>query len=289
MNKNSSGQFNSQGNINDSEISALDIFIFLMRWYKLIIFFGLLGVVASLGYFLTIPKQYQASAQIRMAQISSLTSSANPLGLIEDSALIISRFSYPTSYTDEVTKLCGLDPVKDAKVILSKSVKLTAVKGLLNVVELKIIGTSPEATISCAQAVFDLIKTSQTNAIKPYIEELNLKLIDYESRLSKERKLLEIIDKSEPYAPVFYQLRFEDIRFLLSEINYLKKVVSLTETMETRLVAPIYAEDDPNAPIKRNVLLAGLFIGLFLGLLIAFACQILPSFSTELMKKNISK
>lgn len=172
MNQNSSGRIGPQEQINDSEISLLHILVFLRRSYKLIALIGILGVAASFGYLLVTPKQYQASAQIQMAQIGAANSNnnINPLGVnIEEPALLIARLSSPTSYTAEITKACGIDLAKDAQAILSKSVKLTIPKGVANVVDLKIVGTSPEASINCAQAVFDLIKNTQSQIIKPYI------------------------------------------------------------------------------------------------------------------------
>jgi uncharacterized protein involved in exopolysaccharide biosynthesis len=62
MNQNSSGQIGPQEQINDSEISLLDILAFLKRSYKLIALIGILGVAALFGYLLITPKKYQASA-----------------------------------------------------------------------------------------------------------------------------------------------------------------------------------------------------------------------------------
>jgi uncharacterized protein involved in exopolysaccharide biosynthesis len=269
MNQNSSGQIGPQEQINDSEISLLDILVFLMRSYKLIVLIGILGVAASFGYLLTTPKQYQASAQIQMAQIGAANNNnnnINPLGInIEEPALLISRLSSPTSYTAEITKACGIDSAKDAQAILSQSVKLTIPKSVANVVDLKIIGASPEASINCAQAVFDLVKTTQAQIIKPYIVEAKAKLLDNQERLAKAQDLVMKADKSGSAMGAAYLSTRDEIRFLLDEITALKNVVSSNDNRATRLVAPIYAGDDPIAPNKRNVLLAGLFGGLSWG------------------------
>lgn len=292
MNQNSSGQIGPQNQINDPEISLQDILIFLKRSYKLIALIGILGVAASFGYLLVTPKQYQASAQIQMAQIGAANNNNNikPLGVnIEEPALLIARLSSPTSYTAEITKVCGIDSTKDAQAILSKSVKLTIPKGVANVVDLKIIGASPEASINCAQAVFDLVKTTQAQIIKPYIEEAKAKLLDSQERLTKAQDLVIKADKSGSAMGAAYLSTRDEIRFLLDEITALKNVVSSSENRATRLVAPIYASDDPIAPKKRNVLLAGLFGGLFLGLLIAFGRQIIPNLKTQFENNTIPK
>ena len=140
-------------------------------------------------------------------------------------------------------------------------------------VELRAVGTSPESALSCASAVFELIKTTQIQLAAPYIEEVKLRLADDKERLEKAKELLSKADKSGSTMSVVYLSTRDEIRFLLDEITALKNVVASNESRTTRLVAPIYASDAPIAPKKRMVLAAGLFGGLFLGLLIALARQ----------------
>ena len=295
---------NSSVEENNSEISLLDILVFLKRSYKLIVLMGLLGVTASFGYLLISPKQYQASAQIQMAQIGAANplgqasaqiqmaqiGAANPLGInIEEPALLIARLSSPTSYNAEITKACGLDSTRDTQAILSKSVKLAISKGVANVIDLQVIGTSPEASVNCAQAVFDLIKTTQAQITKPYIEEAKAKLLDNQERLVKAQDLVIKADKSGAAVGAAYLSTRDEIRFLLDQISFLQNVVVPNDNRATRLVAPIYASDDPIAPKKRNHLLGGLFGGLFLGLLIALGRQIIPNLKIQLEKNALSK
>jgi LPS O-antigen subunit length determinant protein (WzzB/FepE family) len=296
MNQNSSGRIGSQDQTNGSEISLVDILIFLKRSYKLIALIGILGVAASIGYFLITPKQYQASAQIQMAQIgvannnNNNNNNINLLGInIEEPGLLIVRLSSPTSYTAEVTKACGLNSAKDAQLILSRSLKFTIPKGVVNVVDLKVIGTSPEASINCAQAVFDLIKTTQAQIVKPYIDEANTKLLDNQERLAKAQDFIMKSDKSGSAMGAAYLSTRDEIGFLLDQSTALKNVVVSTDQRVTRLVAPIYASDDPIAPKKNNVLLTGLFGGLFLGLLIAVGRQLIPSLTAQLESNTIPK
>ena len=273
--------------MNDSEISLLSIFIFVKQSYKPIVLVGFLGVVISICYILIMPKQYQASALIQMAQVRATNNNIinSPIINIEEPSLLITRFSSPTSYTAEITKACGLETNKDAQAILSRIVKLSIPKGVANVVELKINGASPMASIVCAQAVFDLIKASQDQITKPYIDEAKANLLDYEEQLAKAKEFVLKADKSGLVIGAAYLLTRDEIRFLLDEIAALKNIVATNDNRTTRLISPIYASDDPIAPKKRNILLAGLFGGLFLGLLIAFWCQSLPSLKAELGKK----
>ena len=81
----------------------------------------------------------------------------------------------------------------------------------------------------------------------------------------------------------------DEIRFYLDEITALKNVIAANDKRATRLVAPIYASDVPIAPKKRNVLLGGLFGGLFLGLLISFGRQLIPSLKAQFENNTLPK
>jgi LPS O-antigen subunit length determinant protein (WzzB/FepE family) len=293
MSQHSPIQFSSQEQINDTEISLINILIFLKRSYKLIALIGLLGVATSFGYLLITPKKYQASAQIQMAQIvvaNNSSSNVNPLGInIEEPSLLIARLSSPTSYSAEVIEACGLGSEKNAQFILSKSVKLILPKGVPNIVDMRIIGTSSKNTVVCAQAVFSLIKATQAQIVKPYIEVANAKLLDNQERIAKLKDLVARADKAGSAMDVAYLSMRDEIRFLLDEINTLTNVVSSSENMATRLVAPIYGSDDPITPKNGAVLLAGLFGGLFLGLLIAFGRRLIPNIKAQLENNAQSK
>ena len=162
-------------------------------------------------------------------------------------------------------------------------------KGVANVVDLKIIGASPEVSVNCAQAVFDLIKTTQAQISKPYIEDTKAKLLDNQERLARTQDMVLRADKSGSAISATYLSMRDEIHLLLDQNTALKNILVVNEIRVTRLVAPIYASDDPIAPKKRNLLLAGLFGGLFLGLLIAFGRQIIPNLKTQLENNTHSR
>jgi len=255
------------------EISLIDILCFLKGAYKVIIIFGLIGMALSIAYLAMTPNQYEASVQITMAQVGA-TNNINPLGVnIEEPALLISRLSSPTSFTPETIAACGLQGQVNAGVSLSKSIKLTPAKGVASVVELKTFGGTPQSAQECALGVFDLIKTTQSQIVAPYVEEAKVKLADDEDRLQKAKEMVARSDKSGSAMSASYLSTRDEIRYLLDEITALKNVVTSNQNRATRMVAPIFASDTPIAPKKRIVLAAGLLGGLFLGLLIALARQ----------------
>ena len=258
----------------DDEISLIDILRFLKSAYKTILIFGAIGIALAIAYLAITPKQYEASAQIAMAQMGVANNNLNPLGTnIEEPALLISRLSTPTSFPEQTFGACGFDGKPDSSAALAKAIKLGPSKGVANVVELKTTGASPEAAKVCANAIFELIKTTQAQILTPYIDEAKIKLADDEQRLQKAKDFVARADKSGSAMGAAYLSTRDEIRYLLDEITSLKNVVISNQSRATHLIAPIYASDAPISPKKRMALLAGVFGGLFLGLLLALARQ----------------
>ena len=270
-------QLHGDSNDPESEISLIDILRFLKSAWKAIAIFGLTGLALSVAYLTITPNQYEASVQITMAQIGAANNNNNisPPGVnIEEPALLILRLSSPGSFTPEVIAACGLQDQANAGASLSKSIKLTPVKGVASVVELKTFGPTPQAAQECTLGVFELIKITQAQIVAPYIEEAKVKLADDEEHLQKAKDLVARSDKSGSAMSASYLLTRDEIRYLLDEIAALKNIVTSNQNRATQMVAPIYASDEPIAPKKRMVLAAGLLGGLFLGLLMALARQI---------------
>lgn len=266
----------SDAHSDESEISLIDILCFLKSAYKSILIVGLVGLGLAIAYLVVTPKQYEAIAQIAMAQIGAANNNnLNPLGVnIEEPSLLIARLSSPTSFNSQVLSSCGMDESANPGASLAKAIKLAPPKGVANVVELKTFGKSPETASTCAQAIFELIKATQAQILAPYIEEAKAKLVDDEERLNKAKDLVAKADKTGQAVGAAYLSTRDEIRYLFDEITSLKNVVTSNQSRATRLIAPIYASDTPIAPKKRIVLMAGLVGGLFLGLLLALARQL---------------
>ena len=262
----------SSDELEASEISLLDILNFLKLAYKTICISGVIGLAVAIMYLVITPKQYEAVAQIAMAQFGTFNSNIkiNPLGVnIEEPSLLIARMSSPASFTPQAIQACGLQDQAYSALTLSKAIKLTIPKGVANVVELKTFGPSPRVAEQCNLAIFELIKTTQHQIVDPYIVDAKMRLGDHIERLAKANDVVAKADKSGSAMGAVYLSSRDEIRYLLDEITALKNIVSYDQSRTTRLVSPIYVDDMPIAPKKRHVLSAGLFAGLFLGLLIA--------------------
>ncbi len=255
--------------IADDEISIKDMIDFLMESWKAIIATGILGVAAALTFVMVTPSQYEATAQIQMAQISISNNNTNPLGSnVELPSLLIARHQVPSTYTEDEIKACGLEGKKMPQESLSKLAKFTPVKGVDSIVELKIRLESKEGALACAQALFANVKESQSLIIKPYIEEAKSLLAKYQVRLQETQALVAKADKSGSALSAAYLANRDEVKFLTDESIRLNALITSGDARQTKLVAPVYVSDLPVFPKKSVSLVVGLLAGLFVGLLL---------------------
>ncbi len=258
----------NQPNSIDDEISIKDIIDFLMEHWKTILGFGVAGLVAALMFAFLMPSQYEAKAQIKMAQIGVNNNNVNPLGVnIEEPALLIARMKLPTSFDQATIERCGLVSEKDAAEVLAKKVKLSAVKGAPSVVDLSIQAESKDLANACVAATFDLIKQTQKAIAEPFIIEAKSKLAEYQKRLNDSRSVMLRADKSGAALSAAYLATRDEVKYLMDEVIRLQDFITSGDTRMTQLTAPIYAIDHPVFPKKRLTVTVGLMAGLFLGLL----------------------
>jgi Chain length determinant protein len=89
----------------EDEISLKDIIDFLVEFWKAILVTGFLGVLVSAAYLIVTPNQYQATAQIQMAQISASNNNTKPLGVnIEEPNLLMARLANSQSLVSRADK-----------------------------------------------------------------------------------------------------------------------------------------------------------------------------------------
>jgi capsular polysaccharide biosynthesis protein len=260
---------NFNSNIED-EISLKDIVDFLVESWKAIVLSGVLGILGAVAFIWATPNQYQATAQIQMAQISANNNNnTNPLGVnIEDPNLLMARLKLPTTYSTHEIKACGFESSAAPSEALVTAAKFSVVKGVGSMIELKINRDNKETAIACAQSLFENIKASQNEIIKPFIEEAKILLVKYQDRLTNSQLLVSRADKSGAALSAAYLANRDEVKFLTEEILRLNTFIATADTRQAKLVSPIYVSDIPVAPKKKIALIAGLFAGLFLGLLL---------------------
>ncbi|QWD91081.1 Wzz/FepE/Etk N-terminal domain-containing protein [Polynucleobacter sp. MWH-Braz-FAM2G] len=272
-----------QKNTEQGEISLVGILLFLKGASRILVVTGVIGLALSIVYLGIVPKQYEAVAQIQVAQIIVGNNNLNLTTTnVEEPPFVIARFSQPTSFTQQVLVACRVDGDTNPGGILAKSIKMTSPKGLPNLIELRTYAASPHDAQSCAQAIFELIKSTQALIVAPYIDSAKTRLAGDEERLLKVKDLLVKADKSRSAVGATYLATRDEIRSLLDEIAILNNIISSNQIGVTRLLSPIYANDTPIAPKNRLVLLVGLLNGLLFGLLLAFVRQMTANLKNDM-------
>lgn len=272
----------------DSEISLLDVFIFLKGAWKTIAIMGALGVLSSIIFLLVTPKQYEAIAQIRMAQVS-LSTPTNPFGtVIEDPTSLILRMQIPTNYDEATILACGYQNVLGAEEGLAKHIKFSIPKGgLVGAVELKANALSTEQAKDCANAVVVRIAHLQAEFAKPFIDEAKLKLAQDNERIEQARRLIIKADQSGQAMSAAYLSARDEMSYFLTDREKMIDLINSAKERGTRLVSPIYASKRPVSPKKTVSLVAGFAAGLFLGLLIALIRKVLPKLRLSMKKAGV--
>ena len=257
----------------DNELSLLDIIQFIRESWGLIAGFILLGIAGATLFILLAPKEYEASAQIKMAQVVTFNSSTiNSSGVnIEEPQALLARMSFPSFYSKETIALCGLADQKDAEVKLAKKTKLSIPKGVPGIVDLKIRDVSEEAAKTCIKAIHHLIKSSQAKLVQVFIDAANKRIRFEEERLNRVTQAITKQYDSESFViPIFISAR-EEILFHLKQIATLQAAIASNEDSSASLTVPIYSTNQPVFPQKGSTLFIGFFFGGFLGLAMALA------------------
>ncbi|WP_231970469.1 Wzz/FepE/Etk N-terminal domain-containing protein [Polynucleobacter necessarius] len=278
----------------DSEISLIDILLFLKRAYKTIAITIVLGLVIAGIFLLLTPNQFEALANIAMAR--SLPTDKNPQGVnIEEPQALINRMSLPTSWDQQVVNGCDLQNASNPAAQLSKVIKLSIPKGVANVVELKVTRPSPEVAKACADNVFEAISASQAKMMEPIkaVNSARARLTQVEARLAQDKTLFKTLltntgggGSKNTVSPTYFAL-LSETRNLEDEREKLLTTIDVSSAQTATLQSPVYVADQPIYPKKAKSLLAGLFGGLFLGVLIALVRQMIPKLKAQMLKAQM--
>ncbi len=257
---------NFNSNIED-EISLTDIVDFLIESWKTIFATGIVGILGAVGYIFVTPNQYEATAQIQMAQIRA-NNNTNPLGVnVEDPNLLIARMKLPSSYDQTAIAACGYESKQNPFEALAKMAKFSLSKGT-QMVELKVLGLSREQAIQCAVSILVIVKDTQKSITDPIVDEAKSKLAKYSQRLQEAQSFIAKTDKSGLSISAAYLSTRDEVKYLTDEMIGLNDLISSANALQTKLVSPIYSPENKVSPKRSIALVAGLFAGLFLGLLL---------------------
>ena len=257
-----------------TEISLGDVMDFLVCYRRLIALWVLFGLVMASVYLVLKPGKFEAHWQVQMAQFisSNSTSVSNTVSNIEEPAALVQRLRIPTAYPDEVAMSCGMPADREFGDYLGGLLKAEAVKSSNNIIDLKVIGTSPSQAKECAEGITRMIAAQQRDLIKVRLAGSQEQLDQYRRTLKEEQQELEKQKNSET-SSFGYLVKWDQLSWLRTRIDALQEEVLESQLRPAKLVAPVYA---PNKPVPRKFALLlsfGIAFGLMLGLLNALVIR----------------
>ena len=274
----------------EDEISLFDIVDFFITHGITILMTGILGLVTAGLYLWFTPPQYEAVAQIQMAQWSSNKNIGVNAGNVEESGTLISRLSSPSTYNLQNIQACKMESVKiDPDLALTKKLKYAIVKTSPNVVEIKVQQNSKDDALACLQSIFVTIKESQSKIFEPLHIQAALLIEEKNKKLALAKELVFRADLSGPALSAVYLSTRDEISVLSEEIQSLTNFMNSKDSRSTRLISPIYAPEKPVSQKKLISLIAGLFGGLCFGIFYVLMRKGLMVFKKYRLEKSAHK
>lgn len=237
-------------------ISLRDIVDFLNRNKWLILFCGVVGLLASKIYLMQVPEKYEARWQMQMASGS------------EEPVTLIQRLRVPSVYPVEIQLNCGMPEGGEFGDYLGGTLKVDPIKGLANAVEMKLGAPSYDQVKKCAEGIVAMITLQQRGLIEERFVGRKELVTHYQKEMLDELQQLERIKKSD-ISNVSYLAKLDKLSLLRTRIASFQEEIYLSQLNPTKLIAPIYI---PKNPVARKVILLmmlGVAFGMMLGVLYA--------------------
>jgi len=252
----------------EDEISPFDIVDFFITNAKTFLITSVLGIISSGLYLWFTPPQYEATAQIQMAQWSSNKNLGVVAGNVEEAGTLISRLGAPSTYSSQNIQACKMESIKiDQDLALSKKLKYSIIKSSPNVIEIKVQQKSKDDAIACLTSVFETIKESQNRIFEPLQRQAAQLIVEKNKKLAIAKDLVFRGDQSGPALSAVYLSTRDEIAILQDDIESLTNFVNSKDARPARLISPIFSAEKPVSPKKVISLIAGLLGGLFFGFL----------------------
>ncbi len=249
-------------NYQDDEISLIDIFNFIKEGWQTIAVSVVLAAVLALGYIFTIKPQYEASASLISATVD---------GKEVQSLAILSEIMLLPGYFDAAThQACGIKSAGNWAKIINPTLNKKAL--LLN---LSFKGKSQAEAQNCMTTVVNFIAQQQKIIAQPLIDSLSTVLEENKTlqaeigqqhrREMQQYASADLVGKSFLLAKISAD-RIDKIQLRTQAYN-LRNSLSLTNTHDTQLAAPIYAPMEAVPNKKWMILLLASLTGGMLSVL----------------------
>ena len=249
------------------EIGLADIYIFVKKFWRILLIGTFLGLLVSIIYLIISPKEYEAISQLQVAQLVTNKNKEGEASIInvENPAILSNRLKSPITYSETVLNVCGLS---GQPLSLAAAVNSNIPKGATNTLEIRLRAKSESLAITCLAEIFTMVQAQEIELVQPYIQEMNDQIEGVNKRIQINQAILE---KSAqlPLGSWSYFFNLDEIRRLYSERDNLKNVINLTNVYKAKLLIPPYTLAKPVAPNINKSLLVGLIVGLGIAIIYA--------------------
>ncbi|WP_050467307.1 Wzz/FepE/Etk N-terminal domain-containing protein [Herbaspirillum chlorophenolicum] len=258
------------------DIDFFDIVSFVVDYWKIIAACLIAGLAIAAGYLTWTPKQFEARALVKVAQVLSMPFIARQNnGNIGDSGKLASvnleapstvaeQFRQPTAFSSDTVKACGVD---SGETLVSKVLLLPS-KTASEILEISTRADTPQTAEHCATAVFQQILLQQQQQLLPYKAELIRIQKDLELRYLDNQELLEKMEKVGAFHNMYFS-RKDTAQMLHNQLDMIKQ--SMKFNADPHLLAPVYAPKHPVSPVRSKTIVFGAMSGLLLGLFLALS------------------
>lgn len=255
----------------ESKISLKSMIQLLTQSWRIFLVTEILCIFAAGTYIFFTPIQFEAIANIQMAEINiSEDSNVSTLIPVEEPSLLIARMRQPTSYTNKEIDGCGLNNLANGAEVLANNVMISPIKGVKSVVELKIRMNSRDLAVSCVNVLFEAIQDRQNKLAQVYVDEIKTLITLNANEFKKLEGASLLTDEALSGISKRHTL-VNNGNFILFQIVKLNKTLASSLHRKTKLIAPVYGAAKEISPPKKNILIISFFAGLFLSLMFALA------------------
>jgi hypothetical protein len=277
----------SQQQIEDDEISLIDILLFLKASGRNNLISSIVCLLIGVAYYFAVPKMYEATATIQMALVAGEA--------VETPAILLEKFKLPLFFSSKTLQACGSD--RDFSSLAKFADKLKpAIDKSATFISLTAQARSTQEALACLEAVISETQKSQNDLAKPLLDNKKQELAQLSDQLKAAKEMAKSFptnkaNNNETYAQ--YSKRILVISYSLAntlEMSDLRKKIMELETElmphQTRplsLVAPIYAPEVPNNKRPVFTLALSLILGVFTGLLITGLQRVVPKIRRQIM------
>lgn len=262
----------------DQEANIVDFFNFFKRNYRTLILTLLSGALIGLVLTYVIPKQFQATALVKIGQLGNVGSAGTP---IESSLQVVDRIK-SRSFQDDVLEALKIETIDDDNSIVKRFRDTLNVKlEKSDLMTLTVKALSREEAKRQLSSVIIQLNIVHRKMSNPTINRLNLELESIKTELkfaeSESKRLANLLeiqpdtvtDKKFSQIALLSNLHISregEIRSFNDTKRLLEEKLSQERTFPTHVLGRVEVTKKVVFPKKSIFMLIGTFIGLILGL-----------------------